>query len=168
MNNYTIGKNIRECVERFPGELNPEKRKVLIASAIARAISISLPLPSSPVEVIYGYYANTHYQTVLAAVASINENYVIDVDTTMKLTFNFYKLRYDVLHTVDNMFGLIGIIASYSHDSMPPMVSEILKEENSSKDAEDYSRAWVRTVNSISEELMQAKNEDGMANPTPM
>ncbi len=159
MNIYQVGKDIRQVLEWYPDSLPPDKRGLLIASGIARGISLELPIPSAPLDNLHGHYLATHYQVVSDIVADINEHYVILVEETMKMVFQFYKIRYDVYHVEDNMFGLLtAVAASTANDSISPLVSELLQNETKAFDTSaDYFYQWRAIVKDLTESIRTAR-----------
>ena len=70
---------IRTIVNRYQPVLSDKQRSTLIAMAIARAIAMRLPLPSSPVSGLPMYFATTFDMQVSELISEYNEHLIIDV-----------------------------------------------------------------------------------------
>jgi len=66
--------------------------------AVAYAIAKQLPLPSSKVENIEGFFKQTHGITVMKKISEINEFVIVNVNDLSDTVRKFYLARYYVLN----------------------------------------------------------------------
>jgi len=81
----------------FP-DVTPENRTARIEMALARQIAFRLPLPSAPVVGLVKYYAETSSPLVRKAISDLNEQYPINTEFTLNLTFELWRQRYLLVH----------------------------------------------------------------------
>lgn len=86
----------------FP-DVTPENRTARIEMALARQIAYRLPMPSSPIEGLAQYYANSGRPLVVKAVSDLNEQYPINTELTLNLIFELWRQRYYLLHSPSNV-----------------------------------------------------------------
>ena len=110
--------------------------------AIAKALSNSLPVPSSEVDNIEMHYRSTHLLSVQKQLSDLNELIVVDTATILLYTQRFYQLRYQQVvpnkticclkseTAVQDFFGLTSFIdeATLAAIAVKPM--EITKIHN--------------------------------------
>lgn len=114
-----VAQNVRQILERLPKGLPIEAKDSFIALSLARSLSLTLNLPTSPVANITTFYATTHNNAVCEVVSAFNEHYIIDAKMTCDLVFRFYKLRYQLAFEPMAIAGLFARIASVSDDLLP-------------------------------------------------
>jgi hypothetical protein len=91
---HKVAESVRFILEQHTKTIPADKRGSFIALCIARALSIDLPLPTSPVVSIQVFYGTTCYSRVADFVAALNEHYVLDTKLVLDYVFKHYKLRY--------------------------------------------------------------------------
>jgi len=79
-------------------EISIEQRAVLVETQLAMGIAYTLNLPSAPVESLRMYWAGQIQAQVGHLVSQFNENFPVNVASTMNLVFEFYKIRYYLVH----------------------------------------------------------------------
>lgn len=118
MFNPKIGINIGAIMEQYKSKYNPQAKERLVALSLARAISVQLQLPSSPVNNVFVYYASTHNDRVCGIISEINENYIVDTKFTAEMTFKLYKLRYRMVYEAQQLTR--ALFATYFDDDSIP------------------------------------------------
>jgi hypothetical protein len=96
-----VAARVREILDQTTKGVPAEQRETFIALALARAVSTSLPLPSTPVTSVNVYYSSTHHAAVAELVSRINEEMVINTKLATELTFKLYKMRYDLVFNTE-------------------------------------------------------------------
>lgn len=91
---HKVAESVRFILEQHTKAIPADKRGSFVALCIARALSIDLPLPTSPVVSIQVFYGSTCYSRVADFVAALNEHYVLDTKLVLDYVFKHYKLRY--------------------------------------------------------------------------
>lgn len=111
-----IADHIRNFTDYGGQNIPVDQKHKIIAVALARALSLHLQLPSSPVISIYTHYADKCGKFVDDMICKINESYVIDCKLVSDLTFKFYKLRYDLVFTPDTIGVFFANLANIPND----------------------------------------------------
>lgn len=137
---------IRTIVNRYQPVLSDKQRSTLIAMAIARAIAMRLPLPSSPVSGLPMYFATTFDIQVSELISEYNEHLIIDVRLARDLVYKFYKLRYDIVYTGDAFGKALSIIGCHMPELFPETVTSVLTLELSQGNPEELQEAWNNMV----------------------
>lgn len=156
MANVKLGTEIRQLVNNFPASITNLDRQTIISTCIARAISLLLPIPSSPVEQIQSHYTLTHHSTVMQLVSEFNECIIINVVTTMDLVYKFYELRYNVCHSASDLPALVTALACCNPDSFPTKVSDVItRASEAGEKSNDYFMGWDYFVQSCVREIKE-------------
>jgi len=166
-----VASAVRQILDRTSNEVNEADRRTLIAVAISRAISLTLTLPSSEVENLQGYYANTHEPQVEDLLSKINSQFVIDVRACLGLCYDFYKFRYDLVYDSMVMTKLFPVLAKHADIYFSQNVLNIMSKELDNKDDEMigwYYNSWINLVRAIvtaihEEKDLQSKPVTGFA-----
>lgn len=146
------------------GALNDAGRAGLVAGALARAIAFRLPLPSSPVENLAGYYTMSHDQQVCDIIAGFNEHLIVDVRLVREQTFNFYRLRYDLVYCVQQNEAALSIIAAALPDYFPERIRTMLQDEatRNVSIAPEYYGLWSSLVAGLTVELTNVEKAENV------
>lgn len=120
-----IANHIRTYTEYGSSNIPVDQKNKIIALSIARAISVSLQLPTSPVTSIYAHYSDKCAMAVETLICKINDSYILDCKLVADLVFKFYKLRYDLVFTPDAMAKAFASIACNCPDYIPQQLLEI-------------------------------------------
>lgn len=99
-------------------------RSKQVSISIAKAISDSLPIPTSPVEDIKSFFKSNHEMSMLSTISKLNEMVVIDIVSIQDYAARFYETRYMLANAklqtlafkketaVEDYFGISKIIPS--------------------------------------------------------
>lgn len=143
--------------------LDNQDRAKLVAVAIARAIALRLPLPTSPVGNLRTYYALNFDQMVIDVVAGFNESMIIDTNETLTQTFNFYRLRYDMVFESQSFGTLLPAMASTLTEYFPESICGVMKRELDRHNSEDgYYSAWGQVVWQVVDSLDREEEAKGI------
>lgn len=129
-----FARSLRELIHNN----NVPHGKVSQAATIvtARAVAYSLPIPTSPVENLLGYYEDQHRQLVGQAISEVNEHLILDTVQGMALTKAFWMLRYRLVHEPNHPSTRVLFIPSLQSQGAPDGVDELLAVMN----ANDFGR----------------------------
>lgn len=144
---------IRSILASTSNPLMDNEKNTLIAIAIARALSIHFPLPTSAVNSVAIHFATAHDEQLCKVIAAFNENIIINTQLTRDLTFKFYQLRYDLVFTPRSFEKSIPVIAACLPEYFPEDICEVLQKEvaRSTIDKENYWSSWTNMVNTVVE-----------------
>lgn len=95
---HKVADSVRYILDTYGKPVPMDKRGAFIALCLARALSVDLQLPTSPVTSIQVFYGSTVYAKVNEVVSAFNEAYVIDTKLVMDLVYKHYKLRYALVY----------------------------------------------------------------------
>lgn len=153
---------IRTVLSRMKADVGDNDRRVLVATAFARALSLTLMLPSTAVDNVMSYFANSYDEQVCNLLSKLNEEFIIDVNLTRDLTFKFYKFRYDCCHDPMILNKQIAAFATHFTDYFPQNVCDVMKKETHEKNAEDgyYFDTWMNVVRTLTQAITQSNEED--------
>lgn len=130
--------------------LDNQDRAKLVAVAIARALALRLPLPTSPVGNLRAYYTVNFDQQVIDVVAGFNECMVIDTNETLAQTFNFYRLRYDMVFEAQSFGTLLPAMAATLTEYFPESICGVMRRELERHQSEDnYYSSWGQVVAAV-------------------
>ena len=150
---------IRSQLNNFGKALSDNERSVAISIGIARAIASRLQLPTSPVADLQIYHAETNDQQVVDIIGFLNETLVIDIEMTRSLTYRFYKLRYDLVHSEDCFTLLLANMTPALNEVLPEPIISVLRKENRELSYEDYTGGWNWLIRTIQNTISQREQE---------
>lgn len=150
---------IRSQLNNFGKALSDNERSIAIAIGIARAIASRLQLPTSPVSDLQIYHAETNDQQVIDIISFMNETLVIDIQLVRSLTFRFYKLRYDLVHSEDCFTLLLANMTPALNEVLPEPIISVLRKENKDLTYEDYTGNWNWLIKTIRQTIEQREQE---------
>lgn len=113
--------NITTDIRRLRSHGSDER---LVTTNLAYAIASNLPLPPTPVELLYMHYNTLVLSTVKELLGKINEVSVIRVKECMDIIERLYAYRYYLLHPVAH--GINWIVLT--EKKLAPVYLEDLKE----------------------------------------
>lgn len=119
---------VRDALAACNGQISPEVKDAFVAFSMARALSLALPMPSTCVDSISGYYTSTHAATADEVISAMNEQYVLDVVTLRDLTFKLYKLRYQLVFEPRAVSDLFAGFASFSDGAVAKNILEVERQ----------------------------------------
>jgi hypothetical protein len=122
--NYEQIHQMRVYVDSRLNGIPLNERRRAVAVAVARAISMRLPLPSSPVSSPNVFYNTTHDGSVSEWISKINEHYQLDVSLVRDTSYMFWKLAYDLAYSRDNVFSLLDCVMMTDPERIPSRVVE--------------------------------------------
>lgn len=115
--------DISRFVDRLP--CPHEQKQKIFEYAIAQALALRLPIPTSEVANFARYYADTHHAYVSTEISRINEIKVVDVRFMIDLVSKLYKHRYKLVYAPLDAFSFCTFLASaVKSDALPPAVHE--------------------------------------------
>lgn len=79
-------------------EIPLEMRGPVVEFAIAREIAYRLPLATSKVDSVRLFFSTNHAPLLNSMVSSINEQYPLDVHSTIELAYRIWLYRYNLCH----------------------------------------------------------------------
>lgn len=105
-----------------------EDRSALLSVGFARALAYSLPLPTSQVDDVYRYFAETHKAHVDACFGQINEQLVLNIDAASDLCQRLWIFRYRLVFDANNasVRTFMDAVLKVGTREVPPAVSELL------------------------------------------
>jgi hypothetical protein len=143
------------------GSLSDPERSKLFAVALARAIAMRLPLPTAPVNSVNVHYTQNFDQEVIKLIAGFNEHLVLDVKMVMEQTFNFYRLRYDMVHDASRFSPLLPVIAAALPEYFPERICDVMTRELAQYRANnDYFNSWSQIVGCITDCLTEVQSKE--------
>lgn len=77
--------------------ITPDIKRQVATLTVAVAVASVIDLPSAPVGSIREFY-HGQQATVMLIVDTINSNYPLDLDAILKLTYQFWCERYEMVH----------------------------------------------------------------------
>jgi hypothetical protein len=77
---------------------NNKSRSPEVSLAIAKVLTVQLPIPSSPVEDVCTYFKTTNQIEIEATLNSINELAIIDVNMILDYCLKFFMVRYNLAY----------------------------------------------------------------------
>ena len=80
-------------------EIPLELRGPAVEFLVAREIAFRLQLPSSKVDNVRLFYGTNHTPVAKEMVSSVNEQYPLDVHSTIELVYRIWFHRYDLCHS---------------------------------------------------------------------
>lgn len=119
--------------------LTHEERVNFITCSLARAISLELQLPTSPVASADVHFYDTHSTAVMQKISAINESYIVDVDTIFRAVKGFYLLRYSMVFEARDCSRVFSAVAIQSPDKIPPIMVDTLQKFNSAEVEEQFN-----------------------------
>lgn len=110
--------------------LSQVDRKRIVAIAIGRAISLSLPLPAQALtSTPEAFYDLNHVESVGNAVSKINELYPLDVGLTIDASNGcILTFRYNVVYNPKTFSQLMDRIMVWSDDILPERVRDLAQQ----------------------------------------
>jgi hypothetical protein len=109
--------------------LSQVDRKRIVAIAIGRAISLSLPLPAQALtSTPEAFYDLNHVESVGNAVSKINELYPLDVGLTIDVARMYFTFRYNVVYNPKTFSQLMDRIMVWSDDILPERVRDLAQQ----------------------------------------
>ena len=109
--------------------LSQVDRKRIVAIAIGRAISLSLPLPAQALtSTPEAFYDLNHVESVGNAVSKINELYTLDVSLTIDVARMYFTFRYNVVYNPKTFSQLMDRIMVWSDDILPERVRDLAQQ----------------------------------------
>jgi hypothetical protein len=149
-------RDIRQVLSRMSENITDQDRSTAIAIGVGRALSLTLTIPSSPVENMHGHYSTTHEPQIEVLLSKLNEAFIIDVRLCLELTYQFYKFRYDLVHDPMILTNLLPKLAHASTDYFSKDVCDVMTKELSADDDCWYFNTWQNLVRG----LVNAVGED--------
>lgn len=118
--------------------VDSQTRTRIFQLAIAQAIALALPLPSSPVTSLTSYFSVNHMATVNKYLSEINEIRVIDIPVTATMVGKFYRHRYNMVFEPLDTVSLLTLLASTSESTaidkgVAESVQKLMVDDNSRK-----------------------------------
>jgi len=144
---------IRSIVNQYQPVLSDDQRNTLIAMGIARAISMRLQLPTSPVPSIAMHFANSFDAAISKYVSEYNEYLILDVRLTTALIFQFYKFRYNLVFDCDAMGVALTKMGTAFPDIFPEKVTTVMTLELDQEDPGKLVSAWQGVVHSAAKAI---------------
>ncbi len=91
--------------------IKPQDRQAVMCLGIARYVGYELDLPTSEVHNPRSHFIEMHKGAMDEFLSSINEQFVIDVETTADLAFKIWTMRYNLLFNPSSLSleGLMGL-----------------------------------------------------------
>lgn len=155
-------RNIRQVLSRMSENITDSDRRIAIAIGIGRALSLTLAIPTSPVENMHGHYSTTHEPQIEVLLSKLNECFIVDVRLCLELTYQFYKFRYDLVHDPMILTALLPKLAHASTDYFSKDVCDVMTKELSADDDCWYFNTWQNLVRG----LVNAVSEDAETSTT--
>lgn len=153
-------RGIRQILGRISPDINDKERSAAVAIGVGRALSLTLMIPSSPVENMHGHYATAHEPQVENLLSKLNEEFVIDVRLSLELTYQFYKFRYDLVHDPMVLTSLLPKLAAGSTEYFSRNVCDVMCKELIKDDAEQwYFSTWQNIVRTLVNAVGQSEEE---------
>lgn len=155
-------RSIRTVLSNMKIDIGDNDRRILIATAFARAISLTLNMPSSAVDNVMSFFANTYDTQVCDLISKLNEEYIVDVNLCRDLTFKFFKFRYDCVYDPMLLNKHLGLFASSFNDYFPQNVCDVMKKETHAGNSEVtgwYFDTWLNLTRSLTFAIEQSQQE---------
>ena len=107
------------------------ERQNLLSVAFARAMAYQLPIPGAAVEDAYDYFRSSYESKVNQHCCEINEQCVLDIDSTISLTQRIWLFRYRMVYDAGNVAvrQFLDAMIRVGTREVPPQVSELLVNE---------------------------------------
>jgi len=154
------GRSIRQVLARINPDITDQQRTTAVAIGISRALSLTLALPSSPVENMHGHYSTAHEPQIEVLLSNLNEAFIIDVRLCLELTYQFYKFRYDLVHDPMVLTGLLPMLATGAKEYCSSNVCDVMCKELSKDDDQWYFDTWQNLVRTLVNAIGQAQAEE--------
>lgn len=122
-----IAQKIPAILKALEVSMTLEERNTFVMASIARALSLDLQLPTSPLDGPEMHFIDAHALAVGARVAAINEEYIIDTTYLFDLVRQFYLLRYSLVHDARNSSRVFSVAAMQAPDKIPGILATSLQ-----------------------------------------
>ena len=131
MSIQSVVKNLAQTLNDSNSDTS--KAEVLLASAIA----ISLPVPAES-NGANGrtYYNANHSEYAKRLINAVNEEFLIDVTTTLKLTSDLYTFRFNTVHEANSTLEAFQSLVACAYKSV----------SDNDLDCPEYSSSELRSV----------------------
>lgn len=154
-----LGVTIRRLTEGRV--VSGDRRQVFIEMAIARAISTTLQLPTSPLMdgSFTSHYVNLHAANVKDALSVINENFIISVKDVAELTMKLYRLRYNLVFepTEKLTLALFTQMSVIDDTLIPQRIIDVMKE---AQDDNEFRIEMTRLMGDIMRGIQESAKQE--------
>ena len=169
MNSAIIASRIRYLLSRTSNPLLDADKSRLISIAIARALSIYFPLPSSAVPSVGVHFTRTFSTPLQEILDKINEALVIDKRGIIDMTAKFYEFRYNLVHKPEEFITALPALALamseyFPQDTVRVMEAETkrLRNDQGIVDTQnrtyiDYYNSWFSLMSTITQSLHEGE-----------
>lgn len=154
----TLATLVRGILNTFPATLTDREKDTVLAVAIARAISVELTLPTSPVALVHSHYQMNFDKQVCDIINEFNEQMIIDTRLARDLTFKFYQLRYELVYNATAFMHYMPAVASVAPDFFSENVRFVIQKELTNGNLTDYLTEWTRVIFHVSEHIRNKNN----------
>lgn len=168
MNSAIIASRIRYLLSRTSNPLLDADKSRLISIAIARALSIHFPVPSSAVPSVGVHFTRTFSTPLQEILDKINEALVIDKRGIIDMTAKFYEFRYNLVHKPEEFITALPALALVMPDYFPQDTIRIMEAEtnrlrNDQGIVDTQNRTYIEYYNSwfsLMRTIVNALHED--------
>lgn len=123
-------RNVIADIKRLTKDMTGDarQRQAAIELALARAIAVTIHIPTSPIKEgnLRLHFAQTHGELVAEMVSKVNESIVINVKDTIDLTFRLWEFRYNIAHcpTEENALNAFNFMTLNNDSLLAPRYKE--------------------------------------------
>lgn len=150
-----LAQKIPAILKALEATMTLEERNTFVMASVARAVSLELQVPPSPVDNPELHFVDTHSQIVGAKVAAINEEYIVDTDYLFDLIRQFYLLRYSLVHDARNASRAFSAAAMQAPDKIPAIVvTSLQKFSTLEAEAAFNDVVWAAGVDAGSKQVL--------------
>lgn len=114
--NLQIVNTINSLKSLIPATYTQEEYQRFIELSIARAVAVSLQLPTSAVTSAESFFMGTPTHQASEIVSEINEHFILNVGQVMKLVRSFYLLRYNLVYSARALSASLAAAAAVETD----------------------------------------------------
>lgn len=164
MNYVKLASDIRSILNSFNPALGEQEKRIVAATAMARAFACHLNIPTSAVNSLHSFYIQSFDKVICDSLNNFNEIMVIDTKLVRDLIFKFYKLRYDTVYNPKMLMEHLSAFAAVSPEFFPANVCTAISNELATQtEREHYFDRWA----AITTQTIEALQADA-AGDTPV
>ena len=155
MNAIQLVQYIRSLVNRAEIQFSDSDRMQFIIANVSRGIAQTLPLPTSPVDVLHTFYANSFDAQINTVINEVNEQLPINTRECRDMVFKFYKLRYEMVFNPFMFSHVLMPMAAALPEYFAKDTCKLFEVAINMKDVDRlvYFRDWDSAVNAVVEHI---------------
>lgn len=134
-NQHHIIACLRDTMSKHAINLTAIEKAQYAATIVGAAVGASVYMPSAPVDIPRNFFLTNHTERATRILATINEDYPINIDLALSIASNTFLARYRLVFEPAFTVHMLGHLAGCSDDVVPTTIRDILLKVNEANDS---------------------------------